>query len=117
MLYRQLGDTRRIAEIETYRDICAEVLTLRAELDSLRGVGTPLDPLRTQRIVTIGQRLAQLGDSEGANQVQIALLLLGAGQQNFVNWVTVVGLVICIYLIWRRVAYVRKHLSSKVNLI
>lgn len=117
MLYRQLGDTRRIAEIETYRDICAEVLTLRAELDSLRGIGTPLDPLRTQRIVTIGQRLAQLGDSEGANQVQIALLLLGTGQQNFVNWVTVVGLVICIYLIWRRVAYVRKHLSSKVNLI
>ena len=116
-IYGQLGDARRNAEIEAYRDICSEVLTLRAELETLRGVGTPLDPVRTQKIITIGQRLAELGDSEGANQVQIALLLLGAGQQVLVNWITVVGLIVCVYLIWRRVTYIRKQLPSKVNLI
>lgn len=116
-LYRQLGDFRRNAEVEAYREICSEVLALRAELDSLRGVGTPLDPLRTQKIITIGRRLAELGDSEGANQVQIALLLLGANQQVFVQWVTVVGLLVCVYLIWRRVTFVRKHLPSKVKLL
>ena len=116
-LYAQLGDSRRNAEIEAYRDICSEVLTLRAEMETLRGVGTPLDPVRTQRIIAIGQRLAELGDSEGANQVQIALLLLGAGQQVLVNWVTVVGLFVCVYLIWRRVTFIRKQLPSKVTLI
>jgi len=116
-LYQQLGDFRRISEVEAYRDICAEVLALRAELNSLRGSGTPLDPLRTQKIISIGRRLAELGDSQGANQVQLALLLLGEGQKVFVQSVTVVGLLVCVFLIWRRVNFVRNHLSSEVNLL
>jgi hypothetical protein len=117
ILYRNLDDPRRFAEVETYRDICAEVLTLREELDRLRGFGTPLDPVRTQRIISIGRRLNELGDSEGANQVQIALLLLGAGQQIFVQGVTIVGLLLCVYLIWRRIVFVRRRYSSKVRLL
>ncbi len=116
-LYRQLDDSRRIGEVETYINLSTEVLTLREELDLLRGVGSPLDPIRTQRIVAIGRRLNELGDSEGANQVQIALLLLGSGLQVVVQTITVIGLMVCVYLIWRRIVFVRKGLSSKVKLL
>ena len=116
-LYSQLDDSRRIAELETYLDICGEVLSLRAEMEQLRGVGTPLDPVRTNRIISIGRRLNELGDKDGANEVQIVLLLLGAGQQVLVQWTTVIGLLVCIYLIWRRILSVRRNYSSRVNLL
>lgn len=116
-LYSQLDDSRRIAELDAYLDICKEVLSLRSELERLRGVGTPLDPVRTNRIISIGRRLNELGDKEGANEVQIILLLLGAGQQVFVQWTTVIGLLVCVYLIWRRIIFVRRNYSTKVNLL
>jgi hypothetical protein len=116
-LYAQLDDSRRTAELETYLDICREVLSLRSELEQLRGVGTPLDPVRTNRIISIGRRLNELGDKDGANEVQIVLLLLGTGQQVLVQWTTVIGLLVCIYLIWRRIVFVRGNYSSRVNLL
>jgi len=116
-IYQGLGDTRRIPEVETYRDVCAEVLTLREELDQLRGVGTPLDPARTQRIITIGHRLNQLGDAQGANDVQIALLLLGSGQQVFVQGVTIVGLLVSVYLIYRKIIHIRTQINPRIDLL
>jgi len=116
-LYQQLGDLRRIPELESYKEISSEVLMLRAELEQLRGIGAPLDPVRTNRIVTIGRRLNELGDAEGANEVQLALLLLGSGQKTFVQWVTVIGLLLCVYIIWRRFIFVRKILPARVNLL
>jgi len=116
-LYGQLGDSRRVAELNAYQELCAEVLTLRAELDQLKGVGAPLDPVRTNRIVSIGRRLNELGDADGANKVQLALLILGAGQQVFTQWVTVIGLLSCVYLIWRRFVFLRQNYSSRVELL
>ena len=83
-IYQQLEDTRRKGELNVYIDLAGEILGLRQELENLRGVGTPLDPVRTQRIVEIGRRLSALGDEEGTRQAQLALLLLGTGQRIFV---------------------------------
>ncbi len=110
-LYAQLGDTRRVQEVELYRQINTEVLELRAELDRLRGGVAPLDPIKTERLVEIGRRLAELGDMEGSEEVQAALLLLGAGQRALVEWVTVIGLLICVFIIWRRFRGVKRDTS------
>lgn len=110
-LYSELGDTRRVSEVELYRQINTEVLELRTELDRLKGGVAPLDPIKTERLVDIGRRLAELGDTEGSEEVQIALLLLGAGQRKLVEWVTVIGLLICAVIIWRRVRGVKRDTS------
>jgi hypothetical protein len=101
-LYAQLGDTRRNTEIEIYRQVCNEVLLLRGEVDKISGDAAPLDPIRTDQLIRIGQRLSELGDSDGIQKVQLALLLLGVSQQKIVTWVTVIGILICALLIGRR---------------
>jgi hypothetical protein len=102
LLYHQLGNTSRDAEIQLYYQISEEVILLRAEVEKIRGNAAPLDPVRTEQLIIIGQRLSELGDSEGTRQVQVALLLMGVGQQNIVRWVTVFGIIISAFLIWRR---------------
>lgn len=116
-IYQQLEDSRRIAELDVYLEITGEILALREELQSLRGTGTPLDPTRSQRIVEIGRRLSALGDEEGTQQAQLALLLLGTGQRVFVGWVTVVGLIVCVFLIWRQLKAVRSRAGVQVRLL
>ena len=102
-IYTQLNDSRRIGELETYRDMAFEILTLRTELESLRGIDTPLDPQKTQRILQIGQRLSELGDAEGVRDVQVTMILLSTGQRYFVEWTTIIGLLVCIVLVYRRI--------------
>ncbi len=111
-LYGQLGDTRRVTELEAYRNISEEVLSLRDEMEKLSGGVAPLDPLKTERLVEIGRRLSELGDEQGTGEVQVALLLLGVGQQAMIKWVTIIGLVICVFIIWRRFRLVQRGRSD-----
>lgn len=115
--YQQLGDTRRDEEIGLYLSLATEVLTLREELVLLRGDGSPLDPVRSQRIAEIGRRLSELGDKDGMRQAQMAFLLLGTSHHDFVTWVTVIGLLACVFLIWRRVHAVRNNKGNEVQLL
>lgn len=114
--YQQLNDARREEEISIYLSLASEVLTLREELVLLRGDGSPLDPVRSQRIAEIGRRLGELGDKEGTRQAQLAFLLLGTSHRDFVQWVTVVGLVVCVFLLWRRFKAARSR-SNEVSLL
>jgi hypothetical protein len=116
-IYNQLGDTRRISELEVYRDTAFEILTLRAELDSLKGFDTPLDPQKTQRILRIGRRLSELGDAEGVQDVQVTMILLSTGQRYFVEWTTIIGLLICVFIIYRRVRALFRKQPPEVNLL
>lgn len=103
-LYHQLGDTRRVEEVEAYLTMASEVVQLRAELDEARGGGLPFfNPIRAEQIVRIGQQLAALGDAEGTREVQIALLMMGKGLRAIVTIIGFVGIGICIYLIVRRI--------------
>lgn len=116
-IYNQLNDSRRISELETYRDLALEVITLRTELESLKGFDAPLDPQKTQRIMEIGQRLGQLGDADGVRDVQLTLILLSTGQRYFVEWTTVIGLLVCVYLIYRRFRDLYRKKPPEVDLL
>ena len=63
-LYNELGDNRRISEVESYQNISLEVLTLREEVEGLSDKSALFDPVKTQRLASIGQRLSELGDKE-----------------------------------------------------
>lgn len=116
-IFDQLGDTRKVDEIHVYRNISLEVITLRQELEMLKGSNAPLDSSRTERIVQIGRRLSQLGDKDGVAQVQITLLVLGSGQQNFIEWVAVVGLLVCVFIIWRRIRSLNKRHAPEAEIL
>lgn len=115
--YQLLNDTRRQGEIEVYLNLSKEVLTLREELVLLRGDGSPLDPVRSQRIVEIGRRLSELGDKDGTRQAQLAFLLLGTSHQSFVQWVAGIGIFICILILWLRIRAVRNQPKTEVPLL
>ena len=113
-LYAELGDTRRNSEIEIYRQVCQEVLLLRGEVEKIQEDATPLDPIGTEQLIRIGQRLGELGDSDGTKQVQLALMLLGIGSQEIVQWVTIVGIAICAFIIVRRLlAALRREVGAE----
>lgn len=115
--YQLLNDTRRLEEIAVYLNLSKEVLTLREELVLLRGDGSPLDPVRSQRIVEIGRRLSELGDKDGTRQAQLAFLLLGTSHRSFVQWVTVIGLLLCILILWLRFRALRSRPKNEVPLL
>ncbi len=113
-LYAELGDSRRNTEIEIYRQVCQEVLVLRGEVEKIQDDATPLDPIRTEQLIRIGQRLSELGDSDGTQKVQFALMLLGIGSQEIVQWVTIVGIAICAFFIYRRLrAALRREVGAE----
>lgn len=115
--YARLNDTRREEEITVYLNLAKEVLTLREELVLLRGDGSPLDPVRSQRIVEIGRRLSELGDQDGTRQAQLAFLLLGTSHRNFVMWVTVIGLLVCLLIVGLRIRALRNRPKNEVPLL
>ncbi len=106
-LYQTLGDDRRTEEVSLYLQIATEVVGLRSEIDRLSGGAVALDPIRTERLVQIGKRLSQLGDRDGTRQVQLALLLLGAGRQRVIEGLAAVGVVISALLVYRRIRTAR----------
>lgn len=116
-IYNQLEDTRRIHELEVYRDTALEILTLRNELEGLKGFDTPFDAQKASRILRIGQRLSELGDSEGVREVQVTMILLSTGQRHFVEWITIIGLLVCVYLIYRRLRDLLRKKPPEVNLL
>lgn len=63
--YLDLDDQRRQDEITSYRDWAKEVLTLRLELVQLQDSNNA----DMDRLVAIGQRLGELGDTESADTV------------------------------------------------
>ncbi len=113
--YNELGDNRRISEVESYQNISLEVLTLREEIAGLSDRSALFDPVKTQRLATIGQRLSELGDKEGVRQVQVALIIGNSGQKKVVSGLTIVGIIISSVILWirfRRLQTVKSHQES-----
>ena len=111
-LYNELGDNRRISEVESYQNISLEVLTLREEVEGLSDKSALFDPVKTQRLASIGQRLSELGDKEGVRQVQVSLIIGNSGQEKVVGGLTIVGIIISLVILWirfRRLQTVKFH--------
>jgi hypothetical protein len=115
--YSQLGDDRRMFELQAYMVIAKEVLDLRAGLEVIREQGIGISPFRSQKVFEIGQRLLQLGDSEGVDQAEMILFVLGAGQNTYFQFLISVVVLISTGLIIRRILSHRKEIPPEADLL
>lgn len=100
-IYAQLGSTHRQEEIDTYRAWATEVLQLRAELDQIRNGGPLANAIAPLRLGVIGNRLAELGDAEGAEQALFALESRAAQRNTLIAVAGLIGGLVCVFLLWR----------------
>jgi hypothetical protein len=115
--YSQLGDSRRINELEAYMAVSREVLDLRKGLEIIRDQGVGINPFRSQTVFDIGQRLMELGDQEGVEQAEAILFILGAGQNTFFQFLISLVVLISIGLIVRRIMANRKDVPPEADLL
>ncbi|MEN8240328.1 MAG: peptidase MA family metallohydrolase [Chloroflexota bacterium] len=116
-LFQQLGDTRRVSELEAYLAVSKEVLDLRAGLDLIRQQGIGINPFRSKEILSIGQRLLALGDTESGEQVLILLSLLGIQQNTYFQFLISLVILVCTGLIIRQAISARKPYPVEADLL
>jgi hypothetical protein len=70
-IFDQLGDRRRINELDSYRIWVKEVLTLQAEMDKLKKeLSDGGDPVISfDRMIVVSQRLFELGETQARDEV------------------------------------------------
>ncbi len=80
--YLELGDERRLTEIQLYQDTAEEILALRAELGQLSAevAAGATDP--TDRLIELGGRLGELGDTGSVEQTNQLLEQLAERQRS-----------------------------------
>jgi hypothetical protein len=115
--YSQLGDTRRVTELQAYMAVAKEILDLRAGLEVIRDQGIGINPLKSQEVFEIGQRLMELGDGEGVQQAETILFILGPGHNTFFQFIISVVVLVSTGLIARRVLTYRKRNPPEVDLL
>lgn len=101
--FKQIGNASRIPELEAYAQIGREVVSLRAEVEVLEEGNNPFNPTISRRLWEIAQRLSVLGDTEGLTKVSVAFNLVSGGQRLMLDLIALVGVLVCVILIGRRV--------------
>lgn len=115
--YQKLEDPRRIPEVQTYLSLSKEILDLRNNLQSIQEEGIGVNPLKSHKVYQIGQRLLELGDTEGGTQAELILFALGAGQNAFFQFLISLIILISTGLIIRRILALRKPVGPEVDLL
>jgi hypothetical protein len=70
-IYLQLGDTRRMAELDEFRNWAVEVLALKAEFREIEsGMDADAGPEAMPRLIQVSQRLFELGEEGETRQVE-----------------------------------------------
>ncbi len=101
--FARLGDASRLEEITAYKEIAEEIIVLRIELDELGQKDSLTDPTVPRRLEQIGGRLAELGDKEGVEMTQAALLAVGQNKR-YLSWgLGGLGIVLVLGLLFRQV--------------
>ncbi len=113
--YEALGDTRRLEEVELYRAWAQEVLDLREEVAALQKDIQLTTP--TGRLLEIGQRLNELGDTEGVHTVNQALAEIASQKRTLFQAVSSIGILVCVALIWRRFRNLREPPPPEAQLL
>jgi hypothetical protein len=69
--YNQIGDSRRLSELDEYRSWATEVLKLRTEIDEVyRRMDTGNELASVERLNQVGRRLSELGDDQGLDRIR-----------------------------------------------
>jgi hypothetical protein len=97
--------------------VAKEVLDLRAGLEVISEQGIGINPLRSQEVFDIGQRLLELGDLEGVGQAERIMLLLGASRNTFFRVVVLVFVLVSLGLIARRILGLREPPPPEADLL
>jgi hypothetical protein len=114
-IYKQLGDERRLGELEVYISIAQEVLSLRNDIEEIKP-NVPY-PGEVQRLIEISKRLSELGDQQGVSAAEIALTLITAGQRKFVELIFWGGALIILILLLRRIFRLKNSFPPETELL
>lgn len=116
--YQEIGDSRRLAELDAYRDWAEEVLALRAEVAAFQDQRNPgREGAAIERLVQIGQRLASLGDEQGVTQVNQILAESETRRQNRAATLSAAGLIVCLGLLLARLRSARQPPPPEARLL
>ncbi len=107
-LYAQLEDERRIEEVTNYRERAEEVLQLRAEVEQLSAGRALTSPIAPRRLLQIGERLGELGDTTGVNAAALALTIVNEQRREAIAWISVGGALVSLALLWRQFRFLRR---------
>ena len=114
-LYAQLGDTRKNDELNNFIAISTEVLELRNEVASIES--NIINPTVSKRLSNIGERLKELGDQQGFSLVNVALAAIIAGQRLVLNCISFIGILIVLFLLWRRIRSIKHSNPPEADLL
>lgn len=116
--YEQIGDQRRLDEIDTYRAWAQEVLDLWAEIDQIQArIALDSTTASAGRLVEIGQRLGELGDEQGKTLVNEMLSEIEARQRSQVMTISAAGLSLCLVLLCHRILVLRRTPPPEAQLL
>lgn len=115
-LFAQLGDQTRFEEISVYSQTAQEVLDLRIELQELSQKDSLTDPTVMRDLERVGGRLAELGDVEGVQQTQEAIIIVSE-KERYLTWgLGGLGIVLVLVLLLRQVLGFRKDSQQEALL-
>jgi hypothetical protein len=115
--YNRLGDQRRFEELDAYQSLAQEILDLRAELDEIKPqTGFVNEIAQTERLISIGRRLTELGDEDGFEIVQGILGTLNAQRQRRATMIALGGAVLGLGLLMHRIYLSRREPPSEAML-
>ena len=109
--YAPLNDTRNQETLLTIQSRAEEILTLRAELDTLQ---TGLTPAASSRLLEIAPRLGELGDTEGQAQADQLIIQITRQRQDQAITVAVAGAGIGLVLLILRIALTKRRPPPEV---
>jgi hypothetical protein len=113
--YEQLGDNRRISEIEAYITVAQEVLDLRREVEQMK-LDVPY-PAQVERLIKIGHRLSELGDGQGVTETEISLATITGGQRKLTDFFFAGGGLMILVLLIRRFFVIKRAPPPEADLL
>lgn len=108
--FQQLGDTRKLEELAAFQAHAQEILGLRAEVEKISGdlPGGAGAWSVEGRLLTLGNRLGELGDRQGQSTVNEVLRQVNERQKSFQGLFVMAGVLVVLGLLGYRIWLVRQ---------
>jgi hypothetical protein len=116
--YREIGDQRRLAELESYRSWAQEVLDLQERVVPLQAklITDGDDPEAVAQMITIAQRLSELGDTETVAGIEAGLESVTRRRRDRMLERLEKMVILVLLLLLARVVYILKRPPAEARL-
>jgi hypothetical protein len=108
-IYLQIGEDRYMDDIELYTVRAAEVLALREDLLEIQSREAAMTEADTARLVSIGERLGELGDTAGYASAKQNLANVSARRNSRLILISFISLLVSFGLIAHRTHLIRRE--------